>query len=354
MQKSIAPVTLGDKHEDRCYSMPNITFEHPTFALAAILAPFAIVIGRRFVRSAFSLSLSLGAPGGEVFHPPIGAGFLGRLCLAAKLSGFILLLAAAAGPILISPSVVWIDRGTDILFVLDCSPSMAGLDIAGKSRFEASSELIKSFSAGRPSDAIGLVGLGNEAALIVPPSTDRTTLYSRMDKLRIGELGDGTALGMGLSVAALHLAGSEAPRKAVILITDGENNAGAIHPETAAETLAAAGIPLYIIAVGSTGEVPIDYVDPFSNVRRTGSFDSRYNPEALSAVADAGGGVFIPAPSSAALEAAFARLAGAEVTVSRSGMREKKFPVHTQLIVAGTVLAAAGELFSKLVLGAFL
>jgi Ca-activated chloride channel family protein len=255
---------------------------------------------------------------------------------------------------MLTPSVVWIDRGADILFVLDCSPSMAALDIAGKRRFDAACELITDFSRTRPADAIGLVAVGNDAALLIPPTTDRNALFEKLSSLRIGELGDGTALGMGLSVAALHIKDSAAPRRAVVLITDGENNAGAIHPETAATIIAESGASLYIIAVGTSGEVPIDYIDPFTNTRRTGSFDSHYDPSALMSIADSGGGVFIPAPSKEAFSNAFARFSNAEITVSRSGVREKKSPVHTALIIAGTLFVAAGFIVKKIALGAFL
>ena len=334
--------------------MPNIAFERPVFTLAAILAPFVIIFGRRFFKPVFSLSLSLGPPGGAVFRAPFSAGFLGILCKTAYCTGAFLLLFAASGPLFVTPSVIWLDRGADILFVLDCSPSMAALDMAGKRRFDTAVNLVREFSAGRPADAIGLAIVGNDAALLLPPTTDRATLFNRLENLKIGEMGDGTALGMGLSIAAFHAASSTAPRKAVVLVTDGENNAGAIHPETAAAALDANGISLYIIAVGSTGEVPIDYIDPYTNVRRTGSFDSRYNPDVIAKIAEAGGGIFIPAPSAEAFNSAFSLVNEAEITVSRSGVRETKTAFHVPLIIAGMILVSIGILCKILVLGAFL
>lgn len=334
--------------------MPNFAFERPFFALLALLAPFAILIGGRFFRGAFSLSLSLGPPGGAVFKPPFSAGFWGKVCKTVQIAGVSVLLMAASGPIAVTPALVWLDRGADILFVIDCSPSMAGLDIGGKRRFDAAVALVRSFSTARPADAIGLAAVGNDAALLIPPTTDRGALNAKLDTMLIGELGDGTALGTGLSVAALHLIRSNAPRRACVLITDGENNSGAIHPETAAEAMAENEISLYIIACGTLGEVPIDYVDPITKVRRTGSFDSRYNPDSLAKIAVAGNGFFFPAPSAEALNAAFDSINEAEMTISRSGVREKKTPLHNPVIFAGVLLAAGGFLLKKLILGAFL
>ena len=148
-------------------------------------------------------------------------------------------------------------------------------------------------------------------------------------------MGDGTALGLGLGLAALHLRASSAPRRVAVLITDGENNAGAVHPQTAAEALAENGVSLWVIGAGSSGAVPIDYVDPATNMRRTGTLESRFNPETLRTIARRGGGSFVSAPSLAAFQAAFGRLDEAELTVRRSGT------VHTARSLLVPVLTAA-------------
>lgn len=321
---------------------------------AAFFLPFGIAIAKRFFQDAFSLSLSLGPPEGEVFKAPFQTGILVRLVRFLEISGASILLLAASGPELITNSFVYLDRGADILFVLDDSPSMAGMDIGEKRRFDAARELIYDFSVKRPADAIGLVILGNDAALLIPPTTDRNILFSRLESLRIGEMGDGTALGMGLAVAAQHLKTSTAPRRAVVLITDGENNSGAVHPETAAAALGGEAVSLYVIAVGTSGEIPIDYVDPYTRIRRTGSFDSQFNPDALAKTALAGGGVFIPAPSAEAFSEAFSRVNRGEMTISRSGVRGKRKPVGNALISTGFFLFSGAILIKKLLLGAFL
>ncbi|MDR2516819.1 MAG: VWA domain-containing protein, partial [Spirochaetaceae bacterium] len=197
------------------------------------------------------------------------------------------------------------------------------------------------FAQSRPSDAVGLVAVGSDAALLLPPTIDRDILAGRLDHLRPGELGAGTALGAGLALAALHLRASSAPRRVAVLITDGENNAGAVHPETAAEALAESGVSLWVIGAGSSGAVPIDYVDPFTNIRRTGTLESRFDPEALREIARRGGGSFISAPSLPAFQAAFGRVDEAELTVRRSGTvyttRSLLVPVLTAALVVITL-----------------
>jgi Ca-activated chloride channel family protein len=275
--------------------------------------------------------------------------FLGLL----EYGGLFLLFAAAAGPEIRIAETLWLDRGADVMFVIDTSPSMAGIDMEGMNRFDAARKLIREFAENRPPDAIGLAAVGNDAALLLPPTTDRGTLYARLESLRIGELGDGTALGMGLAVAAFHLERSTAPRRVVVLLTDGENNAGAIHPETAAALLPGRDISLRVIGLGSSGEVPIDYVDPGSRVRRTGTFESRFDAESLKALAAAGGGAYLSAPSGAALTEAFSRINAEEITVGRSGIFTRRRPCHVPVILTALGLLSAVRLVKKYFLGAW-
>ncbi|GHV55390.1 aerotolerance regulator BatA [Spirochaetia bacterium] len=330
-----------------------IGFEHPLMILlGAACIPIVIFLSSRF-KNTFTMTLPLGAPGGIPFKPPFNGEILIKLLKILELCGVFLLFLAAAGPVSKSSERVWLNRGADILFVLDISPSMAGIDMDGRSRFDAARELVRSFAENRSSDAVGLAAVGYDAALLVPPTVDRRALFSRLENLRVAELGDGTALGMGLAVAAFHLQNSVAPRRVAILITDGENNAGAIHPETAAAMLEDLGVSLWVVGVGSGGEIPIDYVDPFTRMRRTGIFDSRFDSESLRALSRAGGGTYIAAPSGEALAAAFSRIAVDEMTVSRSGNLIRRIPRHVPLLAAAVAIFVALALVRRYLLGAW-
>ncbi|MDR2258742.1 MAG: VWA domain-containing protein [Treponema sp.] len=331
----------------------SIGFDRPlVFAAACIIIPLSVLGAKRF-SNFFTLSLPLGPPGGIPFKPPFNAEALIRLLRFLEYGGILLLAAAAAGPVVKTAETLWLNQGADILFVLDTSPSMAGIDMDGKSRFDAARSLIRAFAENRPSDSVGLVAVGNDAALMLPPTPDRAALFSRLESLRVAELGDGTALGMGIAVAALHLENSAAPRRAVALVTDGENNAGAIHPETAAAMLPGLGISLWVIGLGSGGEVPIDYVDPLTRMRRTGTFESRFNPENLAALCRAGEGTCLLAPSADALAAAFSRLSEGEMIIGRSGLFTRRKPCHIPFIAGALVILAAVRWIRSLFLGAW-
>jgi Ca-activated chloride channel family protein len=140
----------------------------------------------------------------------------------------------------------------------------------------------------------------------------------------------------------------------VALITDGENNSGAVHPETAAAMLAKMGISLWVIGVGSRGEIPISYVDPLTRIRRTGTFESRFNPENLEKIALKGEGFWIAAPSAEAFEAAFARLDQGEMTIRRSGVSRRTLPFHGVFIAGALFLLLGARLIRRYALGALI
>jgi Ca-activated chloride channel family protein len=158
---------------------------------------------------------------------------------------------------------------------------------------------------------------------------------------------------MGLAVAAFHLEKSTAPRRAAVLLTDGENNAGAIHPQTAASMLKDLGVSLWIIGIGSGGEVPIDYVDPHTRIRRTGLFDSRFDAESLRRISLAGEGTYIAAPSAEALTAAFERLDDRELVVRRSGVVSRSRSCRLPFMLSAFGLLGLVRLVRNFLLGAW-
>jgi Ca-activated chloride channel family protein len=334
----------------------NIGFDRPLYLLAAFVVIPGFFFISRFFKPVFALDFPLGPPGGIAFRTPVNLKILLKFLTALELAGVFLLFAAAAGPHFVFTEMVWLNRGADIFFVLDISPSMAGIDMNGRNRFDAARILVRDFSERRPQDAIGLIALGEDAALLTPLTTDRSSLYSRLDSLAVGEMGDGTALGIGLALAAFHIAKSQAPRRAVILITDGENNAGSIHPETAAAMLGEIGVSLWVIGVGSGGEIPISYVDPVTNVRRTGVFDSRYDPENLRKIAEKANdrGYWIHAPQADAFAAAFSRLDQGEMIIRRSGAVRREEPLYAFFLLSALALLWGVRFVRRYILGALI
>ena len=120
--------------------------------------------------------------------------------------------------------------GIDIVVTLDMSGSMEERDLV-PNRLEAAKAVIADFVRRRPSDRIGLVIFGREAYTYAPLTLDHGTLLRMVADLRSGIVdGRGTAIGNGLGVALARLRKSEARSKVIILLTDGDNNAGNISP----------------------------------------------------------------------------------------------------------------------------
>jgi len=249
--------------------------------------------------------------------------------------GVALLVIATAGPQIVHREQVYITRGIDVVFALDQSPTMAAKDFQPENRFEAAKSVIRRFINGRENDPIGLVGFGREASLRVPPTLDYDHLLRVLDGLKVWELGDGTAVGMGLAVAALHLSRSTAPRRVIVLLTDGVNNTGEILPETAASAAGAMGIQVYVVGIGSPEPVEFEAVNPETGERQRGTFPGGFDEDLLRAVAQAGGGTYFYAGTAGALESVFEAIDTVERVEQRSLLRVKSEPRFRILVLIG-------------------
>jgi len=142
-------------------------------------------------------------------------------------------------------------EGIDIVVTLDMSGSMEERDLV-PNRLEAAKAVIADFVRRRRSDRIGLVIFGREAYTYAPLTLDHGTLLRMVADLRSGIVdGRGTAIGNGLGVALARLRKSDARSKVVILLTDGDNNAGNISPIQAATFAQKLGVKIYTILAGA-------------------------------------------------------------------------------------------------------
>jgi Ca-activated chloride channel family protein len=183
-------------------------------------------------------------------------------------------------------------EGIDIMLVLDVSLSMRTTDFV-PDRLEAAKSVLQEFVAGRAGDRLGLVIFGSTAATIVPLTLDYGVVQSFISRVRFNLLnGETTAIGMGLATALSKLTDSEAKSKIIILLTDGENNAGNIDPIVAAEAAQASGVRVYTIGVGSEAR----RWTAFGPVQEAG-----IDEQALSQIAQMTGGLYFRATDNSKL-----------------------------------------------------
>jgi len=160
-------------------------------------------------------------------------------------------------------------EGIDIVLAVDVSGSMLAEDFVlngeRKNRLEAVKEVVRDFIKKRSNDRIGLVVFAGQAYMQCPLTLDYGVLLKFLDKIDIGMIEDGTAVGDGLATALARLKDIESKSKVVILLTDGVNNAGQIDPTNAAGLAHALGVKVYTIGAGSKGKVPYPAQDFFGN-----------------------------------------------------------------------------------------
>lgn len=291
--------------------------EHSWPLVLLFLVPAWFVVRRAFASRLFPAISLVDSEGHRAPGESLVAAVARRAREALAAAGFAAVVLAAAGPALVRQELLFLDRGDEIVFVVDVSPSMAAEDFK-PDRLDSARADIERFLASRRNESVGLVAFGGEASLLCPPTLDYDTLRTRLASLRPGMLGDGTALGEGIAVAASHGLSSRVPARHIVVLTDGENNAGALAPATAATLARKAGFDLVVVGVGRRGSVPLSYVDPSTGQRRSGTYESAFDRASLEEVASAGGGRYFDAADPAALETAFASVSEASTSLTRT------------------------------------
>lgn len=330
-------------------------FERPLYLALCLLAPLYWALRRFALIGRIEFPLTLGDWGGPTLKWNSVSLRVARVLSASAVSlSFLLAVVALAGPVRLLQETVFSGSGNVVIFVVDVSPSMAAGDMGDETRIDASRRLIASLVSRRPGTSFGLAALGSSAALLVPPTVDHQAFLSRLSALAVGEFGDGTALGLGLAVAAAHGGQGTRARTTAILLTDGENNAGEIHPSTAAGLLAARGIQFFVIGVGSRGQVPVDYVDPATGRHYSGLLESDFNEGALREIAMAGNGGYAGARDRAALEKVFETIDSAVPVTSNSWTRSIEEPLDRPLVLIALALFAAAWFIRRLIMGALI
>ncbi|MFA0962798.1 VWA domain-containing protein [Roseivirga sp. BDSF3-8] len=169
----------------------------------------------------------------------------------------IMLIVAAARPQITNERVDRWTEGIDIMLVMDISESMRGEDF-NPNRLEAAKDVARDFIEGRFQDRIGLVIFSGEAFSVSPLTTDYELLRDFIADVGFGDISkSGTAIGSALATATNRMQESKSKSKVMILLSDGDNNAGNIDPITAAQLAQAYGIKIYTIAIGREGRVPM-------------------------------------------------------------------------------------------------
>ena len=238
--------------------------------------------------------------------------FFYRLPFFLRCLGLIFLTLALARPQTGRSQAKQRSEGIDIILVADASGSMNALDfvIDGKrqNRLSVVEKAMEDFVDSRVDDRIGLVVFGTHAFALCPLTLDHDVLLQYIDTMKVAMAGEETAIGDAIGVASNRLKDIPAKSKVMILLTDGENDAGKLDPREAAQAAKAMGIKIYTVGVGSEGYVPIQTPYGFQKVRLP------IDEKLLKEIADMTGGRYFRAGDTDALFAIYHTIDALEKT----------------------------------------
>ncbi len=329
-----------------------LTFARPWLLLLLLAIPLlAYLRGKRGASAAliFSSTSALAAIGK---HSASRAGKILRAILFLSLA---LLVVALARPQL-GKSLTQVEAsGIDIMLVLDVSGSMLIKDftIGGElaTRVDTIREVTRKFIEARPNDRIGIIAFAGRPYVVSPMTLDHEWLMQNLDRVKIGLVEDGTAIGSAMAAAASRLNDKHAKSRAMVLLTDGENNAGKVPPNTAAEAVKALKIHFYAIGAGINGEAlaPIynrrgPVTDALGNIIYERQH-VEFNEAGLKEVAKIAEGQFYRATDTRSLESIFSDIDKMEKTT----VKVNKYQEYRDLFPV-CIMSGCGLLIAQLIL----
>jgi Ca-activated chloride channel family protein len=307
-----------------------MTFAHPYFLLLLLLLPLlAWLKGRRGQPPAFLYSAVRLVEGLTRAQRSRAGAFLAVL----RWLVLALFIVALAQPRLVKSATTVKASGVDIVVALDLSGSMISEDFVVRggrvNRFNMARAVLKQFIDQRPNDRIGLVVFAAQAFIATPLTLDHDFLQENLDRLEIGTINaDQTAIGDALSTALNRLRELKSKSKIVILMTDGQNNAGKVDPLTAAEAAQALGVKVYTIGIGTRGLAPMPV---FMNGQKVGyrQMPVDIDENTLQKIADKTGGKYYRADNAERFQQIYAeidKLEKTEAIINKFTQYQELFP----------------------------
>ena len=276
---------------------------------------------------------------------------------ALRTAAIAMLIVCVARPQKANEQTRVLTEGIAIQLIIDRSGSMLAEDFERKgrpvSRLETVKSVVREFVAGtdrlqgRPDDLIGLITFATYADSLAPLTLDHGflldavagTMVSASDEDRATAIGDAIALGVermaGLE-SGRRGAGTRIKSKVMILLTDGENNAGDIDPITAAKMAAAFDIKVYTIGAGTdSGSAMVPVVNPFTGATIRRSIPVSIDEDTLREIAAVAGGRYFRATDRESLQQVYAQIDDLE----RTRIEQRRYTDYKEMTVESVRLA---------------
>ncbi|HTO04897.1 MAG TPA: VWA domain-containing protein [Opitutus sp.] len=312
--------------------MNQFILKDPLWLIALAALPLLVWLrGRRSVPV-------LLVPFAAAWHRPSLAS-LSRWPVGLALVGLALLIVALARPQRVEDKREVRSQGYDIMLAIDLSTSMYSEDFERNgeriNRLQAIKPVIQAFIEERPADRIGIVLFSGRAYTMAPLTFDHDWLAGQLERIKIGMIEDGTAIGDGLGVALTRLeqakreSGGKRQGAFVILLTDGSNNRGSLEPQQAAELAKSRGIPVYTIGAAKEGIVPFPVFDDQGRKLGYRRIMSDLDEGALREISRTTGGHFFRADDLKTAESAFKAIDKAQ----KIEFQAKSYLITTELFL---------------------
>jgi Ca-activated chloride channel homolog len=342
-----------------------MTFGHPLLLLTLLLIPAALVAYRLATRRRMEYAVRY--TNVDVLASVAATGRPWRRWLMA---GVFLLALATLCAAVSRPHVhrLVVNDNATVVLVLDVSGSMQAQDVQ-PTRLVAAQRALHAFLAKVPPRLkVGLVLFAGEAQVATPPTTDHTLVAQAVDDAGYFRGFGGTAIGDGIATAvrvglrSAGLTGSSVtampssadlaayvtaatPRAAstlvsILFLSDGHQTRGVLSPLEGADKARAAGIPVYTVALGTTGNTTMrGFPGGGGGFGRPGLAP---DPKTLRAIADRTGGKFFRAKSAGSVEQAYTALG------STLGRKPGSVEVTDWFLIGAAVLLVLAGVLSAL------
>ena len=322
--------------------MEGLIFKDPWMLLVIPLAAIVLVFlcaGRRHDGFVFPTDKVVGS-----FKTNLKLWLVGKT-VYVRAAVIILVVLAMARPQAPREDVIK-KEGIAVMMAIDVSSTMVADDIEfgfdemarrgivlGKNtnarrmkRIDAAKEVARDFIEHRPDDLIGLVAFASEAFVACPLTFDKEWLMESLERVQIGMIKDGTAIGSAILAGMNSLKNIGTKTRIIILLTDGINNSGRVPAPVAAEAARTLGIKIYTIGIASEGE-GFQRAEDGSGRKVYKRMKIDIDEKALKEISRTTGGEYFRAKDLESLRGSYEKIDKLE----RSGMEQKTYEQYVDL-----------------------
>lgn len=181
--------------------------------------------------------------------------------------------------------------GIEVVVAMDVSNSMMATDVS-PTRLDKAKQVVLSLCNRLKNDKIALVVFAGNAFLQMPMSADNVSVSMFLDDINTGMIPvQGTSIAEALNVSLGAFSTQKDVKRAVVVITDGEDHEGGV--DDALASLKKKGVQVYVMGIGSTKGSPIRMGNDYLRDENGEIVITRLNEQMCQRIAKAANGSYI-------------------------------------------------------------